>query len=81
MQTGKCTKKKRQHIFHRVTVAVTGWCCSSEFWFVVFFFFLHLCLDEGEWKGEINVIVICGQLHCSVNCRTSRSGKSVIAVD
>lgn len=77
MQTGKCTKKKCQHIFHRVTVAVTRWCCSSEVWF----FFLHLCLDEGEWKGEINVMVICGQLHCSVNCRMSGSRKSVLAVD
>lgn len=79
MQTGKCTKKKRQHIFHRVTVAVTGWCCSSEFWFVVFFFFYTCVLMKESGKGKL--IVICGQLHCSVNCRTSRSGKSVIAVD
>lgn len=78
MQRGKCTKKQCQHIFHRMTVAVTCWGYSSEGFFIFLIFFFT---GVGEWKGEINVMVICGQLHCSVNCRRSGSRNSVLAVD
>lgn len=74
-------RKICQHIFHRVTVAVTCWSCSSEFWLFVRLFLVFFYTGVEQWKGEINVMVICGQLHCSVNCRVSGSRNSVLAVD